>query len=64
VEDLKKAGIEVDLVSEDDTGKPQISLSALEKLVTRDKVTGIVGPYSSSSANRRSRRRRRTRSPS
>jgi branched-chain amino acid transport system substrate-binding protein len=51
VEDLKKAGIEVDLVSEDDTGKPQISLSALEKLVTRDKVTGIVGPYSSSSAN-------------
>jgi len=51
VEDLKKAGIEVEVVSEDDTGKPQIALSALEKLVTRDNVTGIVGPYSSSSAN-------------
>ena len=51
LEDLKKAGIEVEVVSEDDTGKPQIALSALEKLVTRDKVTGIVGPYSSSSAN-------------
>lgn len=50
-EDLKKKGIEIDLISEDDTGKPQVALSAQEKLVTRDDVAAIVGPYPSSSAN-------------
>lgn len=48
LEDLKAQGIEVQGVWEDDTGKPQIGLSALEKLATRDEVVGIVGAYSSS----------------
>lgn len=46
-EDLKKRGIDVQLVWEDDTGKPQIGLSALEKLATRDNVAGVVGAYTS-----------------
>jgi branched-chain amino acid transport system substrate-binding protein len=50
-EDLKKKGITVDLVWEDDTGKPQISMSAMEKLATRDNVVGVVGPYTSACAN-------------
>ena len=51
LEDLKKKGIDVELVKEDDTGKPQISMSAMEKLATRDNVVGVVGPYASSCAN-------------
>lgn len=51
VEDLKKKGIEVELVKEDDTGKPEKSLSAFEKLATGDKVAGVVGPYTSACAN-------------
>lgn len=51
VEDLKKMGIDVELVKEDDTGKPDKSLAAFEKLATRDNVTGIVGPYTSATAN-------------
>ncbi len=54
-EDLKKKGINVDLVWEDDTGKPQIAMSAMEKLVTRDRVAGVVGPYTSACANAVSR---------
>ncbi len=50
-EDLKKKGINVDLVWEDDTGKPQIAMSAMEKLATRDNVAGVVGPYTSACAN-------------
>jgi branched-chain amino acid transport system substrate-binding protein len=50
-EDLKKKGINVELVWEDDTGKPQISMSAMEKLSTRDNVAGVVGPYTSACAN-------------
>jgi branched-chain amino acid transport system substrate-binding protein len=46
-EDLKKKGIDVQLVWEDDTGKPQVGLSALEKLATRDGVAGVVGAYTS-----------------
>jgi branched-chain amino acid transport system substrate-binding protein len=46
-EDLKKKGIDVQLVWEDDTGKPQVGLSALEKLATRDNVAGVVGAYTS-----------------
>lgn len=51
IEDLKKKGIDVDLVTEDDTGKPDKSLAAFEKLATRDEVAGIVGPYTSATAN-------------
>ncbi len=51
LEDLKKKGIEVELIKEDDTGKPEKSMAAFEKLGTRDKVAGIVGPYSSKCAN-------------
>ncbi len=51
VEDLKKKGINVELIREDDTGKPQISMSAMEKLATRDNVAGVVGPYTSACAN-------------
>ena len=51
IEDLKKKGIDVDLVTEDDTGKPDKSLAAFEKLATRDNVAGVVGPYTSATAN-------------
>lgn len=51
LEDLKKKGIEVDLVKEDDTGKPEKAMSAFEKLATRDGVAGVVGPYTSACAN-------------
>ena len=50
-EDLKKKGIQVQLVWEDDTGKPQISMSAMEKLATRENVVGVVGPYTSACSN-------------
>lgn len=50
LEDLKVRGIDVDLIKEDDTGKPEKSMAAFEKLATRDKVAGIVGPYSSKCA--------------
>lgn len=50
-EDLVKKGIHVQLVWEDDTGKPQISMSAMEKLATRDNVVGVVGPYTSACSN-------------
>lgn len=51
LEDLKKKGIDVDLIKEDDTGKPEKALSGFEKLATRDNVTGVVGPYTSACAN-------------
>lgn len=51
LEDLKKEGIEVDLVKEDDTGKPEKAMAAFEKLAERDRVAGIVGPYSSKCAS-------------
>src|SRR5215467_10985051 len=50
-EDLSKSGIKLELIWEDDTGKPQIAMSAMEKLATRDGVAGVVGPYTSASAN-------------
>lgn len=50
IEDLKKKGIDVELIKEDDTGKPEKSMAAFEKLGTRDNVAGIVGPYSSKCA--------------
>jgi branched-chain amino acid transport system substrate-binding protein len=51
VEDLKKKGIAVKLVKQDDTGKPQIAMSAMEQLATGDEVAAIVGPYTSANAN-------------
>jgi branched-chain amino acid transport system substrate-binding protein len=50
-QDLKAKGINVQLVWEDDTGKPQISMSAMEKLATRENVVGVVGPYTSACSN-------------
>src|SRR3954452_13803853 len=50
LEDLKKQGIDVELVKEDDTGKPEKSMAAFEKLATRDDVAGVVGPYTSQTA--------------
>lgn len=47
LEDLKAKGIEVQVLWEDDTGKPQVGISALEKLATRDEVAGVVGAYTS-----------------
>ena len=47
LEDLKAKGVDVQVVSEDDTGKPQVGLSAMEKLATRDNVAGVVGAYTS-----------------
>jgi branched-chain amino acid transport system substrate-binding protein len=51
LEDLKKKGIDVQLVKEDDTGKPEKSMAAFEKMAMRDEVAGVVGPYSSKCAN-------------
>lgn len=50
IEDLKKKRIDVELLKEDDTGKPQISMSAMEKLAGQG-VAGVVGPYTSACAN-------------
>ncbi len=47
IEDLKKKNIDVQVVWEDDTGKPQVGISAMEKLATRDNVVGVVGAYTS-----------------
>ncbi len=51
VEDLKKNGVQVKLLKQDDTGKPQVSMSAMEQLATGDEVTAVVGPYTSATAN-------------
>ena len=47
IEDLKAKGVDVEAIWEDDTGKPQVGISALEKLATRDNVAGVVGAYTS-----------------
>ncbi len=51
VEDLKKQGVNVTLVKQDDTGKPQVAMSAMEQLATGDEVAAVVGPYTSANAN-------------
>ncbi|MBI5166457.1 MAG: ABC transporter substrate-binding protein, partial [candidate division NC10 bacterium] len=42
------AGRKIELLIEDDQSKPEVARSAVEKLITRDKVPMIVGEYSSS----------------
>ena len=51
LEDLAKKGVKLQVIRQDDTGKPQISMSALEQLATGDEVAMVVGPYSSACAN-------------
>jgi branched-chain amino acid transport system substrate-binding protein len=51
LDDLKKKGIEVTLLRQDDTGKPQVAMSAFEQLASGDEVAAVVGPYSSAPAN-------------
>ncbi len=51
VEDLQAKGIAVKLVKQDDTGKPQVAMSAMEQLASGDEVAAIVGPYTSANAN-------------
>jgi len=50
-EDLKKKGPNFQLVWGDVTGNRRISMSAMEKLATRDNVVGVVGPYTSACSN-------------
>jgi branched-chain amino acid transport system substrate-binding protein len=50
VEDLKKKGVNVTVVKQDDTGKPQVAMSALETL-EGEQVAALVGPYTSANAN-------------
>ena len=63
VEDLKAKGIDVQLLTEDDAGKPQTAMGGLEKLATRDGVAGIVGPYTSASSNAAARLAERSKIP-
>src|SRR5262245_44333974 len=51
VEDLAKKGIKVQLVQQDDNGKPQVAMTAMEQLATGDEVAVMVGPYTSADAN-------------
>ena len=40
-------GSKLELLFEDDTGKPDVGRAATEKLISRDKVTVLTGGYSS-----------------
>ncbi len=51
VEDLKQRGIDVVLLKQDDGGKQQNAMSAIEQLATGEEVAAVVGPYTSASAN-------------
>jgi branched-chain amino acid transport system substrate-binding protein len=51
LEDLEKNGVKIAVVRQDDTGKPQVAMSAMEQLATGDEVAAVVGPYSSACAN-------------
>ncbi len=52
LEEINKAGgikgRPIDLIIEDDTGKPDVGRSAVEKLISQDKVVALTGGYSSS----------------
>jgi branched-chain amino acid transport system substrate-binding protein len=41
-------GRKIELIFEDDTGKPDVGRSAVEKLISKDKVAALTGGYSSS----------------
>jgi branched-chain amino acid transport system substrate-binding protein len=49
--DLAAKGIKVQLIQQDDTGKPDKAISAIEQLATGDEVAAVVGPYTSACAN-------------
>jgi branched-chain amino acid transport system substrate-binding protein len=51
VDEMTAKGYKVTVVREDDGGEPRNALAAYEKLVTRDGVVGVVGPYTSGCAN-------------
>jgi len=51
VADLARQGVKVALVKQDDTGKPDKAMGAMEQLATGDEVAAIVGPYTSANAN-------------
>ncbi len=51
LDDLKKQGIQLQVIRQDDVGKPQVAMSALEQLATGDEVAAVVGPYASAPAN-------------
>ncbi len=54
LEEINKAGgvngKQIELLIEDDTGKPDVGRSAVEKLISRDNVICLTGGYSSSVA--------------
>ncbi len=51
IDDLKKKGVDLTVIRQDDVGKPQVAMSALEQLATGDEVAAVVGPYASAPAN-------------
>jgi branched-chain amino acid transport system substrate-binding protein len=51
LDDLKANGIDLQVIRQDDVGKPQVAMSALEQLATGDEVAAVVGPYASAPAN-------------
>jgi len=51
IDDLKKKGVDLQVLRQDDGGKPQLAMSALEQLATGDDVAAVVGPYASAPAN-------------
>ncbi len=51
VEELARKGIAVRLLKQDDGGKQQNAMSAVEQLATGEGVAAVVGPYTSASAN-------------
>jgi branched-chain amino acid transport system substrate-binding protein len=51
LEDLKKQGVDLQVIRQDDTGKPDKAIAAIEQLATGDEVTAVVGPYTSACAN-------------
>jgi branched-chain amino acid transport system substrate-binding protein len=51
MDDLKKKGVDIQLLRQDDGGKPQVAMSSLEQLATGDDVVAVVGPYASAPAN-------------
>jgi len=50
LEDLKAKGVAVQVIRQDDTGKPDKAISAIEQLATGDEVAVVVGPYTSACA--------------